>query len=907
MGLGSILFNQDSALISQALTKQLSKGLDCLTLEPVDGLSEAGKTLLAQINKVFSKYQGENETLRERVADQDDAVNRFMQAQADMATQHNEHGQISHMLDADIFTGHFKTMAQNVNDMVQAHINVKMRMVELIREYADGRFDDEMEDLPGEKQVVSDTVQKVREQLMTNSVELQKFMDEQALMSDKHNNHGIISHKINEDAFDGRFKEMAKGVNDMVQAHINVKMRMVELIRQYAQGKFDDVMEDLPGEKKVVSDAVQEVREQLHTNAVELEKFTDEQALMADKHNNHGIISHKIDEEAFVGRFRDMAKNVNDMVQAHINVKMRMVELIQKYAVNDFADHMEDLPGEKHVVSDTVQKVREQLEISYKMQDRVNKCISAYANGDFSDKIEDFPGSFKVVSDTVQSVRDKMAAAAEQAIANLRVKSALDNASSAALVATADGKIVYGNQVAAAVLASHEATLRGQMPDFNARSVMQGGALEQFFQFSQQARDAYRNARNGTQQVVMEIHDMVLSLTISPVMDGAGTLTGYVLEVEDRTTEAAIEKEVSGIVASAAAGDFSRRIEMSNKTGFKRVLSEEINVLLEKTNDGLRDVVRVLSAMSEGDMTKRITEDYSGLFGQVKEDVNSTLERLTDVISEVRISASSLVEAAIEISKTSQSIASGASSQAAGVEEVSASVEEMAGSIQQNSENSRVTDQIASKASTEAREGGAAVNQTMAAMKDIASKIGIIDDIAYQTNLLALNAAIEAARAGEHGKGFAVVATEVRKLAERSQVAAQEIGDLAGSSVLKAESAGKILNEMVPAISRTSDLVQEITAASQEQSNAVAQINSAMGTLNQQTQQNAAASEELAATSQEMRTFADGLSNLMAFFKLQGGMVAEKARPSAAKAQPQVKRVSQPARMDDFSAFEEEL
>lgn len=250
------------------------------------------------------------------------------------------------------------------------------------------------------------------------------------------------------------------------------------------------------------------------------------------------------------------------------------------------------------------------------------------------------------------------------------------------------------------------------------------------------------------------------------------------------------------------------------------------------------------------------------------------------------------------------------------MEEVSASVEEMAGSIQQNSENSRVTDQIASKASNEAREGGSAVEQTMTAMKDIAGKIGIIDDIAYQTNLLALNAAIEAARAGEHGKGFAVVATEVRKLAERSQVAAQEIGDLASSSVTKAESAGKILNEMVPAISRTSDLVQEITAASQEQSNAVAQINSAMGTLNQQTQQNAAASEELAATSQEMRTHADGLNTLVAFFKLQGGAVAPKANayktPTAissggASGKHSSSGVSQPRAMDDFDAFEEEL
>jgi methyl-accepting chemotaxis protein len=192
----------------------------------------------------------------------------------------------------------------------------------------------------------------------------------------------------------------------------------------------------------------------------------------------------------------------------------------------------------------------------------------------------------------------------------------------------------------------------------------------------------------------------------------------------------------------------------------------------------------------------------------------------------------------------------------------------MSASINQNTENARTTDDMAATSSKEASEGNVAVKETVEAMKQIAAKIGIIDDIAYQTNLLALNAAIEAARAGEQGRGFAVVATEVRKLAERSQVAAQEIGRLAGSSVEMAERAGNLLDAVVPSIRKTSDLVQEIAAASDEQSTGVSQINGAMSQLTQATQQNASASEELAATAEEMGGQAGVLQDLMGFFKV---------------------------------------
>ena len=366
-----------------------------------------------------------------------------------------------------------------------------------------------------------------------------------------------------------------------------------------------------------------------------------------------------------------------------------------------------------------------------------------------------------------------------------------------------------------------------------------------------------RSGRNAEAQALLagelreKFHAFEHLITQDIELNGAESGRSY------QAAEAAIRSAMSstwitigaGFIVAVALGLFVTRVIKAQVGGEPREAAE---VAQRVANGELFVTVRTLP----GDTTSMMAA------------IRDMVARLADVIGKVRDNAASLVGAAEQLRATAQTLSQGASEQAASVEQTSASMEEMSASIAHNSENAKVTGDIATRSAREGADGGRAVQETVAAMKQIAHKIAIIDDIAYQTNLLALNAAIEAGRAGEHGKGFAVVAVEVRKLAERSQVAAEEIGRLATGSVDLAGRAGQLLEAVVPSIQKTSDLVQEIASASMEQNAGVGQINTAIVQISQAVAQNAAASEELASTAEEVNTQAVELQATMNFFTL---------------------------------------
>jgi methyl-accepting chemotaxis protein len=464
-----------------------------------------------------------------------------------------------------------------------------------------------------------------------------------------------------------------------------------------------------------------------------------------------------------------------------------------------------------------------------------------------------------------------------------RLKCALDNVSMCVRVADNDGTVIYLNNALVDVLHRYESAFQQENSTFVANKVL-GGSIGVFYADPQAAIERLRNLKT-TAHTRLKLGGRQYDVVTTPVLSVDGERLGTVGQWVDLTDQIKAEEEIAVIVEAAVLGDFSGRISEEGKTGFYLQLAHSMNALMKTSEVGLNEVVRVLSALAEYNLTETISGDYEGTFAQLKDDANATVSQLSEIISRIREAAETINNAAKEISLGNTDLSQRTEEQASSLEETAASMEELTSTVKQNAVNAKQANQLALGASGIAKRGGEVVGQVVTTMSSISESskkivdiISVIDSIAFQTNILALNAAVEAARAGEQGRGFAVVATEVRNLAKRSALAAKEIKDLINDSVHKVltgtelvDQAGVTMEEVQTAVKRVTDIMSEISAASSEQSTGIEQVNIAVSQMDNMTQQNAALVEQAAAAAESMEEQAQQLNQMMRTFKMDGG------------------------------------
>ncbi|WP_434556644.1 methyl-accepting chemotaxis protein [Sphingomonas aurantiaca] len=631
-----------------------------------------------------------------------------------MAAAHDM-GDIDVVLPVERFHGDCAFMARRVNAMVAAHIAVKKKAMACVKEISEGRFEAPLEQFPGKKAFINETIEALRGNLKGLIAELNH-------MSAEHEK-GDIDVIVAADTFKGDFGVVARGVNEMVASHIAVKKKAMACIKEFGEGNFEAALEPFPGKKAFINDTVETLRGNLKGLIAEMHHMSSE--------HDKGDIDVFVPAQKFKGDFGVMAQGVNDMVASHIAVKKKAMACIKAFGEGDFDAPLEQFPGKKAFINDTVETLRHNLRA---ITQEIQRLIMASTAGHLSER-----------GDATRFVGDF-----------------------AALVSGING---------------------------------------------------------------------MLDAILLPIVEG------------------------NRVLDLVSAGDLRERVEIPCD-GDHRRMKDSVNALV----DNLRTGASLADRIADGDLTVSHTPlSDRDMLGQA---LVRMVDRLRDVVGNANAAATSVSSGSQELSASSEQLSQGATEQAAATEQASASIQEMAANIRQNAENAAQTEKMARQSARDAEVSGVAVDKAVDAMRTIADKIGIVQEISRQTDLLALNAAVEAARAGEHGRGFAVVASEVRKLAERSQSAAAEISLVSSETVKAAADAGQMLSRLVPDIRRTAELVLEISSACREQDIGASQITEAIQQLDQVTQQNANASEQISSTSEELATQAEELQASIAYFRV---------------------------------------
>jgi len=719
----------------------------------------------------------------------------------------SKEGRLSERGKATLFNGVHREMIQGVNEMLDAILLPIGEGNRVLAQISSGKIDELItQSYKGDHEKMKVAVNNVAVVLQGLQRELGRLIEA--------SKEGQLSDRGKPEQFQGAYAEIVRGVNVMLDAILLPIGEGNRILAQISSGKIDELIaQTYKGDHEKMKLAVNNV-------AVVVQALEKEMARLTEA-SKEGLLSERGKPEQFHGAYSEIVRGVNVMLDAillPIGEGNRILAQVSNGKIDELIAHT--YKGDHEKMKQAINNVALVLQ---GLQKELTRLTDASREGQLSDrgKPEQFQGAYAEIVRGVNVMLDAILLPIGEG--------------NRILAQVSDGKI--DELIAQTYKGDHE---KMKQAINNVALVLQG-LQKELARLTDASNEGKLSERGKHDQFKGAYADIVRG--VNAILDAVIGPLNFSAKYVEQISKGDIPPQIT----DTYHGDFN-------------LIKNNLNTLIAAMND----ITAAAEEIANGNLTVTLRERSSQ--DKLMQALSSMVAGLTQTVSDIRAIASEVSAASQSISTASIQVSKGASAQAAAAEEASSSMEEMVSNIKQNADNAQQTDKIANKSAKDAQESGKSVLEAVAAMKEIANKISIIEEIARQTNLLALNAAIEAARAGEHGKGFAVVAAEVRKLAERSQKAAGEINQLSANTLKVSEKSGEMLDKLVPDIQRTAELVQEITAASKEQDTGAEQINKALQQLEQVIQQNASASEEMASTTEELTGQSDQLVSALSFF-----------------------------------------
>jgi methyl-accepting chemotaxis protein len=793
----------------------------------------------------------------------------------DMNTMSKQHdaGDIDVKLPDEKFEGAYRVMAKGVNDMVFGHIAVKKKAMACLAEFGRGNFDAELEKFPGKKAFINDNIERLRSNIKS-------FVHDMAHMSKEHDA-GDIDIKIQEDKFEGGYRVMAKGVNDMVFGHIAVKKKAMACLAEFAAGNFDAPLEKFPGKKVFINETIELLRR-------------NSKALVADanvlsKAAVEGKLATRADASKHQGDFRKIVQGVNETLDAVIGPLNVSADYVDKISKGNIPPKITDTyNGDFNTIKGNLNQC---IDAVNRMVSDAGVLAKAAIEGKLATRADatkhegDFRKIVQGVNETLDAVIGPLNVSADYVdrISKGNIPERITdtyNGDFNTIKNNLNKCIDAVNRMAGDATMLAKAAVEGKLAT-RADATKHEGDFRKIVQGVNETLDAVIGPLNVSADYVDKISRGNIPPRITDSYNGDfNTIKNNLNRCVDAVNSLVADTET--LVRASIEGKLSTRADASKHEGDYRRIVDGVNKTLDAVIAPVMEAAGALETLARYDLRARVTGDYQGDHARIKDALNGTAKALQDALSQVADAVEQVSEASQQIAGSSQAVSQGASEQASSLEETSSSLEQMAGMTKQNADNTIQARALAQTTKEAAEKGGTAMVRMTDAMEKIraasqgtADIIKDINEIAFQTNLLALNAAVEAARAGDAGRGFAVVAEEVRNLALRSKEAAKRTEDLIKLSVGHAENGRVIttevagsLTEIVTAAAKVNDIVSEIAVASQEQSRGIEQVNTAVAEMDKVVQTAASNAEESSSAAEELASQSEELSSLVQRFEL---------------------------------------